>query len=147
MSFLSPTNGLDPDIGWQRGHVAALEVGGENASYNIVPMKPGFNHGGPWRAVERAVRQAADAHTRGTVRLRVELEYAGPDPRVPSRISCTLEEIRVDGDLAAARRATGASPGPSGTRPQSGTHAAPHARAGGITDDYSAPADRSRTTR
>ncbi|MFI2026519.1 eCIS core domain-containing protein [Streptomyces buecherae] len=97
MSFLSPVNGLDPDIGWQRGHVAALEVGGENASYNIVPMKPGFNHGGPWRAIERAVRQAADAHTRGTVRLRVELEYSGPDPRVPSRISCTLEESESTG--------------------------------------------------
>lgn len=92
MSFLSPANGLDPDIGWQRGHVAALEVGGANDSFNIVPMKPGFNHGGPWRAVERAVRQAASARPAGTVRFRVALEYAGPDPRVPSRIRCNLEE-------------------------------------------------------
>ncbi|MFJ9183705.1 DUF4157 domain-containing protein [Streptomyces anulatus] len=98
-SFLSRQGVLDPDVGWQRGHVVALEVGGANESFNIVPMKPGFNHGGAWRGVERAVRNAAKDAGAGKLKFTVILRYYQADQRVPSAIECHLDEDTGNGPV------------------------------------------------
>lgn len=92
ISFVSTVDGaVDAEIrqGWHRGHMAGLEIGGENESYNIAPMLPGFNRGSVWRGVEHATRQASTAAGKNNYVTLIELAYGLADPRIPSAVSVT----------------------------------------------------------
>jgi hypothetical protein len=89
LGFIASDDSRDPEVraGWHRGHVAAFSQGGVDESYNIVPMKPGFNRGGTWRGVEENLSQY-----QGDDRYRVEISplYVGPDPRIPSSMKVQI---------------------------------------------------------
>jgi hypothetical protein len=89
LSFIASDGDRDAEVraGWHRGHVAAFSQGGVDESYNIVPMKPGFNRGGTWRGVEENL-----SRYQGDDRYRVEISplYGGPDPRIPSRMKVQI---------------------------------------------------------
>lgn len=92
ISFVSKATGLvDAEIrqGWHRGHLAGLEIGGENESFNIAPMLPGFNRGSVWRGVEHGTREAGRAAGKNNYVTVIELAYGLADPRIPSAVSVT----------------------------------------------------------
>ncbi|HEU5003546.1 MAG TPA: DNA/RNA non-specific endonuclease [Actinomycetota bacterium] len=92
ISFVSKVTGtVDAEIkqGWHRGHMAGLEIGGENESYNIAPMLPGFNRGSVWRGVEHATREAGRSAGKDNYVTVIELAYGLADPRIPSAVSVT----------------------------------------------------------
>jgi hypothetical protein len=97
LSFTGP-GGSDSNLGWQRGHVIALEATGDNESYNIVPMLPGFNHGGEWREVERLARKTAAQTKDSRVLYQVTVYYSstGFDARVP--VGFETELFAQEGD-------------------------------------------------
>lgn len=84
-ALTGPGGVLDPDAGrWDRGHVVALSLGGTNVAANVVPMGAGFNRV-VWRDTERLLSVTRRRLLRrAKLKVRIEAQYNGPDPRVPS---------------------------------------------------------------
>ena len=90
MSFIGPDKKVDGDKGWHRGHVAAYSFGGANESYNIVPLKPGFNRGSAWRqfeaGIDKFVEESAKEEEDSEYQVTIAVSYEGSlDPRIPAR--------------------------------------------------------------
>ena len=60
-----------------RGHIFALELGGPNCKYNIIPQWSGFQEHGDWRRLERTLKKSASAllEKGNTLFLEVSIEY------------------------------------------------------------------------
>jgi len=76
--------------GFDRGHVAAENLGGGNVSNNVVPMFSTFHQaGGAWRHLEVFLKAQHQAH--GPLTLAVDITYTLEDVRVPSNFYVTAQ--------------------------------------------------------
>ena len=79
-----PSSGLDLTYsGFDKGHVIALELGGVDDEYNIVPQCRFFQQSGPWRKAEREILKIIKDYPKFTCSMKVRLTYARSpiDPR------------------------------------------------------------------
>ena len=58
-----------------KGHIVALELGGSDNKYNVVPQFEMWQGNGPWRAMEKLVHS-----TVGDMLMLVEITYGRPGP-------------------------------------------------------------------
>jgi hypothetical protein len=82
-------------LGFDGGHIIGLQIGGENVSWNVVPMYPAFNRG-VWKLMEEETSAFVHTH-RGAHRMTVALKYGGKDPEVPTQLTVTREQQDDDG--------------------------------------------------
>jgi DNA/RNA non-specific endonuclease len=75
---------------FDKGHLIANQFLNENNPFNIVPMYSSFNQkGGAWNEVEGAVAKVVSLGHK--IALRIEIEYANPDGRIPSAFLITAQ--------------------------------------------------------
>lgn len=88
LSLWNPTAGEnDRQLGWDGGHVLGLELGGEDARYNVVPMLPKFNRD-TWRKVEQELLAIAIFSYSGrNFRYRIDLAYANTTAKAPTSLT------------------------------------------------------------
>lgn len=81
-----PDGASDPLLGYDGGHVLGLSLGGQDASYNVVPMLPGFNRG-TWKNVENEIEQdALWAYSGKNFRVSIEVTYASANDLIPQSV-------------------------------------------------------------
>lgn len=93
-----PSSGLDLTYsGFDKGHVIALELGGVDDRFNIVPQCRFFQQSGPWRKAEREILKIIKKYPAYTCSMNVKLTYAR-SPIDPRSLSVVVVNT-ADGDV------------------------------------------------
>jgi hypothetical protein len=83
-----PVSGVLP-LGYDAGHVLALNLGGQNQGYNVVPMLPGFNRQ-VWKAVETEIsRDSMFVYSGMNFKVKIQVAYPGAASSVPVSLTAT----------------------------------------------------------
>lgn len=82
-----PGGASDKLLGFDGGHILGLSLGGQDESYNIVPMYPAFNRG-TWKNVENKIESDATWGYSGmNFGVTIDITYAKATDRVPQSLS------------------------------------------------------------
>jgi len=107
-----PSSGLDLTYtGFDKGHVIALELGGVDDHFNIIPQCRFFQQSGPWRKAEREILKIIKKYPPYTCKMKVKLAYVRSllDPKSLSVVvtntvddsilfQCALDNMPTDVD-------------------------------------------------
>lgn len=74
----------------ERGHLLADVFGGEDHECNLVPMPRAFNQQTWKNEVELTLKAIGLQHAGSMLGMKIDCEYAGQDPRIPSRYAVHL---------------------------------------------------------
>lgn len=89
-----PSTGVDLVYsGFDKGHVIALELGGVDDPYNIIPQCRFLQQSGPWRKVEREIFNLIKTSPAFTFQMTVNLVYRR-DPLDPFAMQASLIDTR-----------------------------------------------------
>jgi len=69
------------------GHLVALQMGGADSAYNLVPMYGGVNRG-TYRAVERGIYELIGSKPEMAMQVNVSYPVSGDEQRIPSAFEC-----------------------------------------------------------
>ncbi|PYT02432.1 MAG: hypothetical protein DMF65_06585 [Acidobacteria bacterium] len=90
------TGASDKLLGFDGGHILGLSLGGEDESYNVVPMYPAFNRG-TWKNVESKIEHdALWSYSGMNFGVNIDIAYANATDEIPKSLSATGYADKTD---------------------------------------------------